>query len=79
VNLLNPRHEDREPKLEWAMPADIGEGPRYLENTQADVQLRDGSWVWCNPLLATRRRAPAPRPSSSPAAARRFLDIWRLR
>jgi hypothetical protein len=29
------------------MPADAVPGSTRLEDTQAEVQLRDGSWVWC--------------------------------
>jgi hypothetical protein len=37
----------REPALERAMPADVGPGPMFFEDTEAEVLLRDGSWVWC--------------------------------
>ena len=39
--------QPREPVLERAMPADAGPGPVLFEDTDAEVQLRDGSWVWC--------------------------------
>jgi hypothetical protein len=29
------------------MPADVGPGPTFFEKTDAEVLLRDGSWVWC--------------------------------
>lgn len=37
----------REPMLERAMPADALPGSTITERTEAQVQLRDGSWVWC--------------------------------
>jgi hypothetical protein len=37
----------REPALERALPADVGPGPTFFEKTDAEVLLRDGSWVWC--------------------------------
>jgi hypothetical protein len=37
----------REPALERAMPADVGSNPTLFEDTDAEVMLRDGSWVWC--------------------------------
>jgi hypothetical protein len=37
----------REPMLERAMPADAVPGSTIPERTEAQVQLRDGSWVWC--------------------------------
>ena len=33
--------------LERAMPADAVPGSTIPEGTEAQVQLRDGSWVWC--------------------------------
>lgn len=38
---------DREPVLERAMPADAVPGSTIPEDTDAEVLLRDGSWVWC--------------------------------
>ena len=29
------------------MPADVGSNPTLFEDTDAEVMLRDGSWVWC--------------------------------
>jgi hypothetical protein len=29
------------------MPADAGPSPTLFEDTDAEVMLRDGSWVWC--------------------------------
>jgi hypothetical protein len=29
------------------MPADVGPGPTLFEDIDAEVMLRDGSWVWC--------------------------------
>jgi hypothetical protein len=29
------------------MPADVGPDPTLFEDTDAEVMLRDGSWVWC--------------------------------
>ena len=29
------------------MPADVGPGPMFFEDTDAEVLLHDGSWVWC--------------------------------
>jgi hypothetical protein len=37
----------REPALERAMPADVGRSSTIFEDTDAEVMLRDGSWVWC--------------------------------
>ena len=37
----------REPMLERAMPADAVPGSTIPERTEAQVQLRDGSWIWC--------------------------------
>ena len=39
--------ENRQPMLERALPGDVGESKMILENTEAEVQLRDGSWVYC--------------------------------
>ena len=33
--------------LERAMPADAVPGSTIPEGTEAQVQLRDGTWVWC--------------------------------
>jgi hypothetical protein len=33
--------------LERAMPADAVPGSTIPENSEAEVQLRDGSWIWC--------------------------------
>jgi hypothetical protein len=43
-----PADQSREPTLDRAMPADVGPGPVFFENTDAEVLLRDGSWVWCH-------------------------------
>jgi hypothetical protein len=37
----------REPKLERAMPADAVPGSTVSEDTEAEVVLQDGTWVWC--------------------------------
>ena len=37
----------REPTLERAMPADAVPGSTIPERTEAHIQLRDGSWIWC--------------------------------
>ena len=29
------------------MPIDVGSSPTFFEDTDAEVMLRDGSWVWC--------------------------------
>jgi hypothetical protein len=29
------------------MPTDVGPSPTIFEDTDAEVMLRDGSWVWC--------------------------------
>ena len=42
-----PCDEGREPALERAMPADVGPGTVFSEHTDAEVLLKDGSWVWC--------------------------------
>jgi hypothetical protein len=39
--------QDREPALERAMPADAVPGSTIPEDSDAEVLLRDGSWVWC--------------------------------
>jgi hypothetical protein len=36
----------REPALERAMPADAVPGSTIPEDTEAEVLLRDGTWVW---------------------------------
>jgi hypothetical protein len=36
----------REPALERALPADAAPGPTIPENTEAKVQLNDGTWTW---------------------------------
>ena len=36
----------REPMLDRAMPADAVPGSTIPEDTEAEIQLRDGSWVW---------------------------------
>jgi hypothetical protein len=44
-----PPEEHRQPRLDRAMPADNDPAAEHFpEDTQAEVQLRDGSWVWCN-------------------------------
>jgi hypothetical protein len=37
----------REPTLSRALPADALPGSGLPEDTDAEVQLRDGSWVHC--------------------------------
>ncbi len=44
MHVSDPR---REPMLERAMPADAVPGSTVPERTEAQAQLRDGSWVWC--------------------------------
>ena len=29
------------------MPADVGSSPTLFEDTDAEIMLLDGSWVWC--------------------------------
>jgi hypothetical protein len=36
----------REPTLDRAMPADAVPGSTIPEDTEAEIQLRDGTWVW---------------------------------
>jgi hypothetical protein len=36
----------REPMLDRAMPADAVPGSTIPEDTEAEIQLRDGTWVW---------------------------------
>src|SRR5512135_1265164 len=44
MQVSDPR---REPMLERAMPADAVPGSTIPERTEAQVELRYGSWVWC--------------------------------
>ena len=44
---MRPSDPSREPMLERAMPADAVLGSTIPEDSEAEVQLRDGSWVWC--------------------------------
>ena len=44
---MRPSDPSREPMLERAMPADAVPGSTIPEDSEAEVQLRDGSWVWC--------------------------------
>jgi hypothetical protein len=37
----------REPALERAMPGDAVPGSTIPEDSEAEVLLQDGSWVWC--------------------------------
>jgi hypothetical protein len=43
---MRPSDPSREPMLERAMPADAVPGSTIPEDSEAEVQLRDGSWVW---------------------------------
>lgn len=36
----------REPMLDRAMPADAVPGSTIPEDTEAEIQLRDGTWIW---------------------------------
>jgi hypothetical protein len=36
----------REPMLDRAMPADAVPGSTIPEDSEAEIQLRDGTWVW---------------------------------
>jgi hypothetical protein len=36
----------REPMLDRAMPAEAVPGSTIPEDTEAEIQLRDGTWVW---------------------------------
>jgi hypothetical protein len=36
----------REPALERAMPADAVPGSTIPEDTEAEIQLQDGTWAW---------------------------------
>ena len=38
------------------MPADVGPGPMFFEDTDAEVLLHDGSWVWCRVIGQRRDR-----------------------
>ena len=38
------------------MPGDVGPGPLFVEDTEAEVMLRDGSWVWCQVIGQRRDR-----------------------
>ena len=53
--LMRP-DELREPALERAMPADTVPGSTIPKNTEAEVQLRDGFWVWCQVIGQRRDR-----------------------
>jgi hypothetical protein len=53
--LMQP-DERREPALERAMPADAIPGSTIPENTEAEVQLQDGSRVWCQVIGQRRDR-----------------------
>ena len=44
MHVSDPR---REPMLERAMPVDALPGSTIPERTEAQVQLQDGSWIWC--------------------------------
>ena len=44
---MTPSDPSREPMLVRAMPADAVPGSTIPEDSEAEVQLRDGSWVWC--------------------------------
>ena len=48
--------ERREPALERAMPADAIPGSTLPENTEAEVKLQDGFWVWCQVIGQRRDR-----------------------
>src|ERR1700704_6447901 len=41
-----PSAPAREPALERAMPADAVPGSTIPEDTEAEILLRDGTWVW---------------------------------
>lgn len=46
----------REPVLERAMPADAVPGSTIPEDTDAEILLRDGSWVWARVIGQRRDR-----------------------
>lgn len=46
----------REPALGRAMPADALPGSTIPEDSEAEVLLRDGSWVWCQVIGQRRDR-----------------------
>ena len=48
--------ESREPALERAHPADAVPGSTIPEDTDAEVLLADGSWVWCQVIGQRRDR-----------------------
>ncbi|HTT55270.1 MAG TPA: hypothetical protein VMH35_28095 [Streptosporangiaceae bacterium] len=46
----------REPMLDRAMPADAVPGSTIPEDTEAEIQLHDGSWVWAQVIGQRRDR-----------------------
>jgi len=46
----------REPALERAMPADAVPGSMIPEDTEAEILLRDGTWVWAQVIGQRRDR-----------------------
>ena len=47
----------REPVLERAMPADAVPGSTIPEDSEAEVQLRDGTWTWAQ-VIGQRKDRP---------------------
>ena len=39
------------------MPAGVSPGKTCFENIDAEVQLRDGSWVWCQVIGQRKARS----------------------
>jgi hypothetical protein len=46
----------REPAMERAMPVGTVPGSTIPEDSEAEVLLRDGSWVWCRVIGQRRDR-----------------------
>ena len=53
---MHPAGQSREPVLERCMPADAVAGSTVPEDTDAEILLRDGSWVWCRVIGQRRDR-----------------------
>lgn len=52
----------REPRLERAMPADAVSGSTVQEDTEAEVLLQDGAWIWCRVIGQRQDRRGPQRP-----------------
>jgi hypothetical protein len=44
----------REPRLDRAVPGDAVPGSTISEDTEAEVLLQDGTWIWCQ-LIGQRK------------------------